>query len=302
MVGTDDNARRRHQTYLLDGRFSTAQQGFLAAVTAKLCLRHGGSLAAEFLPDIPLDPTVADQPADPPADPLTDPLVSGQLVADQLGDGYDLVVQRLIPGYASLARLAVALLSASPVAGPAGSEVLVAGCGTGAELVEAVAQRPDWRLTALDPSAAMLSASRRRLGDQTMISWCQSNVEAFDAQDRFAGALSVLVLESLPDDGSKLAFLTALARCLQPGGQLVLVDLMRPALPLLTDQMAAAQLGFQSASGLGEERGVVESLSQGLHPIGVGRFTALVNAAGFGDPARVFQALNYEGFLLQRSS
>jgi tRNA (cmo5U34)-methyltransferase len=25
-----------------------------------------------------------------------------------------------------------------------------------------------------------------------------------------------------------------------------------------------------------------------------------VNAAGFGDPARVFQALGFEGFLLQR--
>jgi hypothetical protein len=27
---------------------------------------------------------------------------------------------------------------------------------------------------------------------------------------------------------------------------------------------------------------------------------SLVNAAGFSDPARIFQALNYEGFLLQR--
>jgi tRNA (cmo5U34)-methyltransferase len=46
---------------------------------------------------------------------------------DHEAAGYDLVVQRLIPGYASLARLAVALLAASPLAGLAGSEVLVAG-------------------------------------------------------------------------------------------------------------------------------------------------------------------------------
>jgi tRNA (cmo5U34)-methyltransferase len=216
--------------------------------------------------------------------------------------GYDLVVQRLIPGYASLARLAVALLAASPLAGLEGSEVLVAGCGTGAELVEAVAQRPDWRLTALDPSASMLAASRQRLGEKDRIDWRQSSVEGFDAQGRFAGALCVLVLDSLPDDGSKLAFLTALARSLQPGGQLVLVDLMRPALPLLKEQMAAALLAFQSASGLEEDREMVKSLTQALHPIGVARFTALVNAAGFGDPARVFQALDYEGFLLQRAS
>ncbi|MCP9771818.1 class I SAM-dependent methyltransferase [Synechococcus sp. Tobar12-5m-g] len=221
---------------------------------------------------------------------------------DRTAAGYDLVVQRLIPGYASLARLAVALLAASPLASSTGSEVLVAGCGTGAELVEAVGQRPDWRLTALDPSAAMLTASRLRLGEEATIDWRRSSVEAFDANGRFAGALCVLVLDSLPDDGSKLAFLTALARSLQPGGQLVLVDLMRPALPLLKDQMADALLAFQSASGLEDDREIVQSLTQGLHPIGVARFTALVNAAGFGDPARVFQALDYEGFLLQRAS
>jgi tRNA (cmo5U34)-methyltransferase len=41
-------------------------------------------------------------------------------------------------------------------------------------------------------------------------------------------------------------------------------------------------------------------LSQGLFPIGTARLTALVNAAGFSDPAPVFKALDVEGFLLQR--
>jgi tRNA (cmo5U34)-methyltransferase len=217
--------------------------------------------------------------------------------------GYDLVVQGLIPGYASLARLGVALLAASPLAGRDGAEVLVAGCGTGAELVEAIAQRPDWRLSAIDPSQAMLSAAQQRLGTAAAsLIWRQSTVEDLDLEAGFDGALSVLVLQSLPDDGSKLAFLSALARCLRPGGQLVLVDLMRPALPLLEDQMAEAWRGFQRASQLDAPLELLEPLTHGVHPVGVARLTALVNAAGFGDPARVFQALDYEGFLLQRSS
>jgi tRNA (cmo5U34)-methyltransferase len=216
--------------------------------------------------------------------------------------GYDLVVQGLIPGYASLARLSVALLAASPLAGPNGAEVLVAGCGTGAELVEAVAQRPDWRLSAIDPSQAMLSAAQQRLGPLAEgLNWLESTVEDLQGEACFDGALSVLVLQSLPDDGSKLAFLSALARCLRPGGQLVLVDLMRPALPLLEDQMAEAWLGFQRASQLRAPLALLEPLTHGAHPVGLARLTALVNAAGFGDPARVFQALDYEGFLLQRS-
>ncbi|MCP9845491.1 class I SAM-dependent methyltransferase [Synechococcus sp. Lug-A] len=223
--------------------------------------------------------------------PLIDPLEP---------EGYDLVVQRLIPGYASLARLAVALLAASPLAAPEGAEVLVAGCGTGAELVEAVAQRPDWQLTAIDPSPAMLAAARQRLGEAAPIRWLQTTAEALTNEQGFAGALSVLVLQSLPDDGTKLAFLSALARCLRPGGQLVLVDLMRPALPLLQEQITEAWLGFQRVSGLELDADRIAPLTQGLHPIGDARLTALVNAAGFGDPARIFQALDYEGFLLQR--
>ncbi|MBE9153880.1 MULTISPECIES: class I SAM-dependent methyltransferase [unclassified Cyanobium] len=217
----------------------------------------------------------------------------------------DLTAQQLIPGYASLARLSVALLAASARAGLEGAAVLVAGCGTGAELVEARAQRPDWRITALDPSAEMLAAARQRLGGEG-IDWRQARVEDLETRGCFAGALSVLVLQSLPDDGTKLAFLTALARSLEPGGQLVLVDLMAPERSPLEAQVQQAWLGFQRASGLealaSSADGELTALTHGLHPIGVARLTALVNAAGFSDPARVFQALGYEGFLLQRAS
>ncbi|UPM50311.1 class I SAM-dependent methyltransferase [Synechococcus sp. A10-1-5-1] len=216
--------------------------------------------------------------------------------------GYDRLQSQVIPGYGSLARLAVALLSSSPAAQVSGSSILVAGCGTGAELLEAIAQRPDWNLTALDPSEEMLTASRQRLGEAPSISWHQATVEGFvaggEAAGGYAGALSVLVLQSLPDDGSKLAYLSALAKCLQPGAQLVLVDLMRSSLTSLEPQLDAAWDRFQRASGLDVTRELLPS--EGLHPIGLARLTSLVNAAGFGDPARVFQALGFEGFLLQR--
>ena len=232
---------------------------------------------------------------------------------------YEQIVTRLIPGYASLARLGVALLAASPLASAQGAAVLVAGCGSGAELLEARSQRPDWRLTGLDPSAAMLAVARGRLAGQPGIDWQQASVESLEAQARFDGALAVLVLQALPDDGSKLNFLTALARSLRPGGQVVLVDLMQPERSPIQHQLQEARRGFQRASGLDsatavEDRGnpqagatdgggnhaLVADLTTGLHPIGLSRLTALVEAAGFGDPAPVYQALDVEGFLLQR--
>ena len=253
--------------------------------------------------------------------PMDDPSLG--LAADR----YDLIQQQLIPGYGSLARLAVALLAASPLASEPGAEVLVAGCGTGAELQEAVAQRPDWRLGAIDPSAAMLAEARKRragansplagansplaganspLAGGPAIDWQQTTVEQLTEapayQGRYAGVLSVLVLQSLADDGSKLAFLSSLARSLRPGGQLVLVDLMSTSLPSLEGQLASAWVGFQRASGLQAPAEQLAPLTQGLHPVGMARLTSLVNAAGFSDPARIFQALAFEGFLLQKPS
>ena len=240
-------------------------------------------------------------------------------VPKRVDSGDEQIVTRLIPGYASLARLGVALLAASPLASAQGASVLVAGCGSGAELLEARAQRPDWQLTGLDPSATMLDLARGRLAGQTGIDWQQASVESLEARERFDGALAVLVLQALPDDGGKLAFLTALARSLRPGGQVVLVDLMQPERSPIQQQLREARLGFQRASGLDadatvEDRGalpipgadpaarvaLVADLTSGLHPIGLSRLTALVEAAGFGDPAPVYQALDVEGFLLQR--
>jgi tRNA (cmo5U34)-methyltransferase len=232
--------------------------------------------------------------------PAPEPLPSPLPDPSAPGSGYDLVAQQLIPGYASLARLAVALLAESPLAAGPGASVLVAGCGTGAELLAAREQRPDWRLTALDPSAEMLAIARARLGEAARVDWRCAAAEELGDDPAFDGALSVLVLQSLPDDGSKLRFLTALARSLRPGGQLVLVDLMRSGRSALQAQREDAWLGFQRASGVVESAEALARLAGGLHPIGLTRLTALVNAAGFSDPAIFFQALDVQGFLLQR--
>lgn len=215
-------------------------------------------------------------------------------------ESYDELIPRLIPGYTSLARLAVAVLAVSPAASPRGSAVLVAGCGTGAELLEAHRQRPDWQLTALDPSATMLAVAQSRLADTADIEMRCCRVEDLEGEARFDAALAILVLQSLPDDGTKLNVLTALARQLRGGAQLLLVDLMLAERSPLQDQVSRAWTGFQRASGIPEEVEALRALGRNLHPISAARLAALLDAAGFGDPALIFQALDFAGYLIQR--
>jgi tRNA (cmo5U34)-methyltransferase len=211
--------------------------------------------------------------------------------------GYDSLVDSLIPGYSSLARLSVSLLAASPLARARAASVLVAGCGSGAELLEARKLCPEWSLTALDPSPTMLAIARQKLQDQgdsgAPIRWIEGSVEDLQAQAVFDGAMAVLVLQGLPDDGSKLRFLTSLSRSLRPGAQVVLVDQMQPERNGIEQQLIDARQLFQRTDG------GVEILGE-VYPITMARLAGLLEASGFSDPLPVFRALDYEGFLLQR--
>jgi tRNA (cmo5U34)-methyltransferase len=65
----------------------------------------------------------------------------------------------------------------------------------------------------------------------------------------------------------------------------------------MEQQFLAAQNQFQLASGLELE---LSPSCEGVFPIGEARRSALLNAAGFSDPIRVFQALQYEGVVALR--
>jgi tRNA (cmo5U34)-methyltransferase len=221
---------------------------------------------------------------------------------------YDSLVESWIPGYTSLAKLSVSLLAASPQACGPGAAVLVAGCGSGAELLQARELRPDWQLTAVDPSPAMLAIARQKLAEDEErlaavpitppIRWLEGTVEDLTIETRFDGALAVLVLQGLPDDGSKLRFLSSLARGLRPGAQVVLVDQMLPERTGLERQLIAARRLFQGLTGREDDGG--EHPLGPVHPVSLARLAGLLEAAGFSDPVPVFRALDYEGFVLQR--
>lgn len=115
------------------------------------------------------------------------------------------------------------------------------GCGTGhvsLALAPFVA-----RVVAVDASAAMLQAAKKRLHGLPNVDLRRGDVEALPIDDaRLDAATLMLVLHHLPEPGKALL---EVARVLKPGGRLVLVDMLPHDREHYRQQMGHVWLGFR---------------------------------------------------------
>lgn len=114
------------------------------------------------------------------------------------------------------------------------------GCGTG-QLTATVAPHVH-RVIAVDASTVMLDAARRRIGELSNVDIRQGDLEALPIQagDLDAAMLS-LVLHYSPDPARALA---EVARVLQPGGRVLIVDMLPHDREEYQQQMGHVWLGF----------------------------------------------------------
>lgn len=96
------------------------------------------------------------------------------------------------------------------------------GCGTG-QMAEAVAPFVQ-RVVAVDSSAPMLKAARKRLGGFDNVTVERGSIEQLPIEDdQLDAAVLTLVLHHLPSPAKALA---EVARTLKPGGRLLIVDML----------------------------------------------------------------------------
>src|SRR5712672_501116 len=114
------------------------------------------------------------------------------------------------------------------------------GCGTGqvsAALAPFVA-----RVIAVDASAAMLQAAKKRLQGTDNIDLRRGDLEALPIDDaRLDAATLMLVLHHVPEPERALA---ELARVLKPGGRAIIVDMLPHERENYRQQMGHVWLGF----------------------------------------------------------
>ncbi len=114
------------------------------------------------------------------------------------------------------------------------------GCGTG-EVSAAIAPFVK-RVIAIDGSAAMLNAAKRRLQAFANVDLRRGDLEALpQGNDVIDAATLMLVLHHVPDPERALA---ETARVLKPGGRVVVVDMLPHDRESYRQQMGHVWLGF----------------------------------------------------------
>lgn len=107
---------------------------------------------------------------------------------------------------------------------PAGSRILEAGCGVGAQTVTLARNNPRARITAVDISAASVAEARRRVEAAGLENVVFRQGDLFDlpfAAESFDHLFVCFVLEHLPDPHKALEALKAF---LQPGGTITVIE------------------------------------------------------------------------------
>ncbi|MFT8972936.1 class I SAM-dependent methyltransferase [Zymomonas mobilis] len=201
---------------------------------------------------------------------------------------YDQRIVKLVPGY-KLAQNITSSLLENRIAKNA--DILIAGCGTGGELIALAEASPLWQFDAVEPSASMLEVAQSKIktaGIRHKITFQNCCLEDASMQLHDA-AVSFLVSHFMADDARKKAYWTALAKRLKPNAPLILFDYTNTEIPSsIYVQWLEAQ-GLTSAAAMA----VTERISKKWHPVSTERNNALAKETGFSRPVLIFQALHY---------
>jgi SAM-dependent methyltransferase len=149
---------------------------------------------------------------------------------------------------------------------PAGSLVLEAGCGVGAQTVTLARRSPDARFTSIDISAASLAEARRTIdaAGLTNVKFQQADIFALPfAAESFDHVFVCFVLEHL---SRPVEALTRLNGLLRPGGTLTVIEGDHGS-TFFHPESSAARMAIQCQVRLQELQGGNALIGRQLYPL-----------------------------------
>lgn len=205
-------------------------------------------------------------------------------------------MQRSIPGVEGLYHAARAILAASI---PKDGTVLVLGAAGARELELFLDIGPELRLIAVDISPEKLHQTKDFMdvgGHDARIDYITGTIDVAPAKPLCDGATSLLVMHSLPDDGTKLRFLQSIRSRLAARAPFVLADISLDH-PAEFERTVPAFLEHARRAGVAADHYEVDPRLVPTMPIISDRRTRdLLDQAAFGEVTPFYRGFWYAGW------
>ncbi len=204
---------------------------------------------------------------------------------------YDQHILRLIPAYQLMHWQVQAILAQRM---PAKMQVLIVGCGTGYELDYLLTHYPQAAFTAIDPSAQMLQAAKKRLTDDQLgrVEFVQGQMQDLSFCMQYDVALVLLVAHFVPH-ADKHKFFSAIYQALNVEGLLISYDMMQGNHEMHDDLQALCQ--YQGLSEKQSQR-MREGLEHDFATLSATQYVNLLQEIGFEELTRYLQVFNFGGW------
>lgn len=215
---------------------------------------------------------------------------------------YDSKIRRIVPGYEVMHDLSLNLLHNCL---PSNANVLVSGAGTGQEVLSYAIVNPTWQITGVDPTEKMLSVAIERVKEKEMgnrIHLENGQVKDLPPVPFFDAATSILVMQFIPDDGSKKDYLTEISTRLKPGAKFIIVDLVGDKttheFSMFLSTWEARQILIEEDKA--EVKKDFEHVKRDLQFITENRMNDLLQEGGFREIHKFFQSYLFSGWIAEK--
>lgn len=202
---------------------------------------------------------------------------------------------RVVPGFASLQRMAMLLIAERA---PETARVLVLGAGGGLEIAAFAEARAGWTFDGVDPSRLMLDLAASALapfGDRSRLHHGLIDVAP---EGPFDAATALLTLHFVARE-ERLRTLREIRRRLKPGAPLVVAHFSFSQVPGERERWLARYAAFASASGVDPAKAEAAraAIASGLPILSPEEDERQLAEAGFGDAALFYLGFTFRGWV-----
>ncbi len=230
---------------------------------------------------------------------------SARLFGGNRAQAYEERVRQVVPGYDALHDLSYLHLNRR--IGRAG-HFLIAGCGSGHDVISLARDCPERHFTAFDPSPDMVEMARCNIEAAAITPRChllEGTIDDVANDHTFDAATLMLVMHFVPDtDGpdGKAHLLNALSQRLKPGAPLVFAEALadRSSNHFEDDlNLWRQSMLLSGMNPVEEEKGFHKIVSR-MPLIGEDRLRHLLETAGFNAPELFYQAHLIHGWVVTK--